>query len=209
MLTVHHLEMSRSHRVLWLLEELGTPYTMVTYARDPLTRLAPPELKAIHPLGKAPVVTDGDITVAESAAILEYLLDTYGQGRFRPAAGTAAFRRYTYWMHFAEGSAMLPLLLKLYTSFLGEAGAPLQPRIDSEITNHFSFMNGAFGGSDNACGAEFTAADVQLSYVLEGAAAAGALVAYPALAAYLERLRARPAYQIAVEKGGPIALMRR
>jgi glutathione S-transferase len=206
MITVHHLETSRSHRVLWMLEELGAPYEMVRYQRNPMTRLAPPELKAVHPLGKSPVIVDDGVTVAESGAIIEYLVEKHGRGRFRPATGGPEWLRYIHWMHFAEGSAMLPLLLRLYSTFLGDAAAALKPRIDSEIDNHFGYMNGELTGRAFACGDEFSAADVQLSYVLEGASAFGALSAYPALGAYLDRLRARPAYQAALEKGGPIVL---
>jgi glutathione S-transferase len=206
MITVHHLEMSRSHRVLWMLEEIGAPYEMVTHQRNPMTRLAPPELKAIHPLGKAPVIVDGGVVIAESGAIIEYLVETYAGGRFKPAAGSPEWREYLQWMHFAEGSAMLPLLLKLYTTFLGEAAGPLMPRIDGEIDNHFSFMNGALNGREFVLTSGFSAADVQCAYVLEGAAATGALSRYANLGVYHERIKARPAYQRAVEKGGPIAL---
>jgi glutathione S-transferase len=206
MITVHHLEMSRSHRVLWMLEEIGAPYEMVLHKRNPMTRLAPPELKAIHPLGKAPVIVDDGAVVAESGAILEYLVEKYGGGQFKPPLASAHWRDYQHWMHFAEGSAMLPLLLKLYTSFLGDSAAALQPRIDGEIDNHFSYMNNALNGQEFLVKSGFTAADVQCAYVLEGAAATGALSRYANLAAYHERMKARPAYQRAVDKGGPIAL---
>jgi glutathione S-transferase len=206
---LHHLETSRSHRILWLLEELGLPYEMVTHQRDPMTRLAPPALKAIHPLGKSPVIVDGDVTLAESGAIAEYLVDVHGGGRLKPAGHGSAWRHYIHWMHFAEGSAMLPLLLRLYTGFLGDAAAPLRPRIDSEIDNHFGYMNAHFAEHAYACGQDFTAADIQLGYVLEGAAAVGALERYPALAAYHARLATRPAYQAALAKGGPVAMTRR
>jgi glutathione S-transferase len=206
MIIVHHLEMSRSHRVLWLLEELGVPYEFVVHKRNPMTRLAPPELKAIHPLGKAPVIVDDGVVVAESGAILEYLVEKHGGGRLKPPVGGADWREYLHWMHFAEGSAMLPLLLKLYSSFLGEAAAPLQPRFDSEIDNHFSYMNGALEGREHLLAWGFSAADVQCGYVLEGAASSGLIGRYPNLAAYHARMSARPAYQRAVEKGGPIAL---
>ena len=136
MLTVHHLNNSRSQRILWLLEELGTPYEIVKYQRMEGMPLAPPELKAVHPLGKSPVITDDGKTIAESGAIVEYLLDRYGNGRMRPKPGTDDYWKYVEWMHYAEGSAMLPLLLALYSRLLGDAAAPLQPRIDSEIANH-------------------------------------------------------------------------
>jgi glutathione S-transferase len=206
MITVHHLETSRSHRILWMLEEMGAPYEMVTHQRNPMTRLAPPELKAIHPLGKAPVIVDDGVVIAESGAIIEYLVERHGGGRFKPAVGTGEWRDYIHWMHFAEGSAMLPLLLKLYTGFLGDAAAMLQPRIDSEIENHFSYMNGALEGREFLVASGFTAADVQCGYVLEGAAMTGALQRFANLAAYHARMTDRPAYQRAVEKGGPIAM---
>src|SRR5262245_53906230 len=136
MLKVHHLNNSRSQRILWLLEELGTPYEIVKYQRMSPMPLAPPELKQVHPLGKSPVITDGNKTIAESGAIVEYIIDRYGGGRLRPAAGSDAYWKYVEWMHYAEGSAMLPLLLALYAGLLGDAAAPLQFRIDSEIANN-------------------------------------------------------------------------
>src|SRR3990172_6193468 len=140
MLTVHHLNNSRSQRILWLLEELGTPYEIKKYQRMQPMPLAPPELKEVHPLGKSPVITDGGKTIAESGAIVEYILDQYGNGRLKPKHGTDDWWRYVEWMHFAEGSAMLPLLMALYAGLLGDAAAPLRPRIDGEIENHFSYM---------------------------------------------------------------------
>src|SRR5271154_5729266 len=140
MLTLHHLNDSRSQRILWLLEELGTPYEMKRYQRDAATRLAPPELTAIHPLGKSPVITDGDVTIAESGAIVEYILDKYGNGKLRPQPGSKDHIKYIEWMHYAEGSAMLPLMMHLYVGFLGDAGAPLRPVIDSGIANQMSYM---------------------------------------------------------------------
>src|SRR5436305_10900722 len=131
MLTLHHLNDSRSQRILWLLEELGTPYEMKRYQRDATTRLAPPELTAVHPLGKSPVITDGDITIAESGAIVDYIQRKYGKSRLGAPAGEAAGEKYREWLHYSEGSAMLPLMLNMYVGRLDEAGAPLQPRIDS------------------------------------------------------------------------------
>lgn len=206
MIVVHHLNNSRSQRILWLLEELNLPYEIRGYQRDAVTRLAPPELKAIHPLGKSPVITDGDVTMAESGAILEYLVDTYGAGRLKPAAKTRDALDYLHWMHFAEGSAMLPILLAMYVSRLGAAGAPLHPRIFSEIDNHLAYMEGALAARDYFVGAALTAADVQMTFVLEAAAATGRLAAYPKLSAYLARMHDRPAYKRAIEKGGPYAL---
>jgi glutathione S-transferase len=208
MLKVHHLNNSRSQRILWLLEELGTPYEIVHYKRDATTRLAPPELKAIHPLGKSPVVTDGKLTVAESGAIVEYLIRTYGKGRFAPKEGGEDFVSYLHWMHFAEGSAMLPMLLALYVGFLGDAGAPLRPRIDGEIANHLGYMEKEIGSKNFFVGNELTGADIQLSFVLEAANARRGLQSYPNLTRYLAGLHARPAYKRALDKGGPYELMR-
>lgn len=208
MLKVHHLNNSRSQRILWLLEELGTPYEIVHYKRDATTRLAPPELKAVHPLGKSPVVTDGKLTVAESGAIVEYLIRTYGKGRFMPKEGTEDFVRYLHWMHFAEGSAMLPMLLALYVGFLGEAGAPLRPRIDSEIANYLGYMEKEIGAKNFMVGNELTGADIQLSFVLEAGNARRGLERYPNLTRYLASLHARPGYKRALDKGGPYELMR-
>src|SRR5881275_2599550 len=148
MLTVHHLNNSRSQRILWLLEELELRYEIVRYQRLSPVPFAPPELKAVHPLGKSPVVTDGENTIAESGAIVEYILDKYGCGRLRPQPGSPDHVKYIEWMHYAEGSAMFPLLMHMYLGFLGEAAAPLRPRIDSEIANHLSYMEAAISGRE-------------------------------------------------------------
>jgi glutathione S-transferase len=203
MIKVHHLNNSRSQRILWLLEELGLKYEIVPYQRDKTTRLAPPELKAIHPLGKSPVITDGDRVVHESGAIIEYIVRRHAGGRLMPKENTAEFVDYLHWLHYAEGSAMLPLMLAMYTGFLGAAAAPLQPRINNEIENHLSYVSNALGKRDYFVGREFTAADVQMSFVLEAAQAGGRLKDYPNLVAYLERMQSRPAYKKAVERGGP------
>jgi len=202
---VHHLNNSRSQRVLWLLEELGLDYDIVRYRRDPVTRLAPPSLKAIHPLGKSPVIRDAGFLVAESGAIVEYLVGRYGNGRLAPPRdfGSPDYVSYLHWLHFAEGSAMLPLLLKLYVSRLKEAGAPLSPRIESELKNHFDYMSAALGDRDYFVANAFSAADIQLSFVLDAGGARGPLANYPNLARLAERLRSRPAYQRAIERGGP------
>lgn len=206
MLTVHHLNNSRSQRILWLLEELGAPYEIRKYQRMSPIPLAPPELKAVHPLGKSPVITDGDVTVAESGAIVEYILDKYGKGRMRPAAGSPAYVKYIEWMHYAEGSAMLPLMLAMYTGFLGEAAAPLRPRIESEIANHLGYVEKALGTREYFVGEGLTGADIQMTFVFEAANASGALKSYPGLVRYLERMQARPAYRRAIDKGGPYDL---
>jgi glutathione S-transferase len=210
MIEVHHLNNSRSQRILWLLEELGLEYTIVPYRRDPKTRLAPPELKAIHPLGKSPVIRDGATVVAESAAIVEYLVGKYDKGRLAPARDFASpdYVAYLHWLHFSEGSAMLPLLLKLYVGRLKEAGAPLHPRIESELANHFDYLSAALEKRDYFVANRFSAADVQLSFVLDAGASRGPLANYPNLVRLHERLKARPAYQRALERGGPYELGR-
>jgi glutathione S-transferase len=207
MLTVHHLNNSRSQRILWLLEELGTPYEIVKYRRMEPIPLAPPELKEVHPLGKSPVITDGGKTIAESGAIVEYLIDKYGNGRLRPKPGTDDYWKYVEWMHYAEGSAMLPLLLALYSGLLGDAAAMLRPRIDSEIASNLSYMETALDGRNFFVGTDLTGADIQLLFVLE--AAGDRLQPHPALVAYRDRMHARPAYQRGIEKGGPYQLMSR
>lgn len=219
MITVHHLEDSRSQRVLWLLEELGVPYEVKRYNRDPETSLAPPELYAVHPLGKSPVISDGDISVAETGAIFEYLIDTYDKdGRLKPAAGTQQGRDYTYWLHYAEGSAMTNLLLKLVFSRLPER-APMLMRpivrrvsssaeegfIDPRIAEHTSWWNTSLENSGYFVGEALTGADIMMSFPLEAAATRADLSALPHITAFLERIHARPAYQAALEKGGPYA----
>jgi glutathione S-transferase len=203
MLVVHHLNDSRSQRVLWLLEELGLPYEIKHYKRDATTRLAPPELTTVHPLGKSPVLTDEGRTVIESGAIVDYLIRRHGQGRLQPAPQSAAYDTYQQWLHFAEGSAMLPMMLKLYVSRLGDAGAPLLPRIESEIANHLGYIDRSLDGRPWLLGDEFTGADIQMSFVGEVAGARGNRAAYPNLDAWVKRFQARPAYRKALERGGP------
>jgi glutathione S-transferase len=207
MLTVHHLNNSRSQRILWLLEELGTPYEIVKYQRMQPMPLAPPELKQVHPLGKSPVITDGGRTIAESGAIVEYVIDTHGNGRLKPARGTADYWKYIEWMHFAEGSAMFPLLLALYAGLLGDAAAMLRPRIDGEIENYLSYMEHGLGDRPFFVGDDLTGADIQLLFVCE--AAGNRLSPYPNLVGYRARMHARPAYKRGIEKGGPYQLMSR
>jgi len=201
MIVVHHLNASRSQRVLWLLEELELPYKIVPYQRDAATRLAPPELEAVHPLGKSPVVVDDGRTLAESGAIIDYLVRRRGQGRLQPDPATPAYDQYVEWLHYAEGSAMLPLMLNLYVARLGEAAAPLRPRIDSEIANHLGYIEGALQGRDHLMDQGFTAADVQMAFVGEIAGRFSLLGPYPSIAGWVERLRARPAYQRAAAHG--------
>jgi glutathione S-transferase len=203
---VHHLNNSRSHRVLWLLEELLVPYEVVHYQRDPQTMLAPPELKKIHPLGKSPVIRDGEVVLAESGAILEYLLHTYSGHKLVPPPDTQAHLRYQYWFHFAEGSAMPPLLLKLYLARLGEPAAPMLARVDAQLAGMLDFMEAELSGPYFA-GEDFSAADIQMSFPLEAAVArAGLDESRPKLWKLLGRLRQREAWQRAEERGGALAL---
>ena len=223
MITVHHLENSRSQRVLWLLEELGLPYEVKHYARDKKTMLAPPELRAVHPLGRSPVITDNGKTVAESGAIIEYLVDTYGQGRLKPPAGSDERLRYTYWLHFAEGTAMPPLLIKLIVDRMERAKAPFFVKpivrgivqqlrkgfVDRQITSNLDFMESELKKSEWFAGNEFTAADIQMSFPCEVAKARGGLdQSRPKLMSFLDRIHARPAYKRALEKGGPYELLK-
>ena len=220
MLVVHHLENSRSQRVLWLLEELGLPYEIVHYKRDATTMLAPPELLAVHPLGKSPVITDGDTTVAETGAIVEYLLDQYGGGRLLPAPGTPEALRYRYLLHFAEGSAMPPLLLTLIFDRIATAPMPffIKPvarGISNKVMNlmvrpnlkrQLDFMESELGRSTWFAGAALTGADIMMSFPLEAAAQrAGLDASRPKLMAFLKRIHARPAYKLALKRGGPYA----
>ena len=204
MIIVHHLNESRSQRVLWLLEELGLPYEIRHYTRNATTRLAPPELQAVHPLGKSPVVEADGLKLIESGAIVDYLIRRHGGGHLRPALDTTDFDSYQQWLHYAEGSAMLPLLLKLYVSRLGDAGAPLWPRIDSELANHLGFVDRALAGRDWLLGDALSGADVQMSFV--GEAARGLRAGYPHIDAWVRRFQQRPAYRRALERGGPYSM---
>lgn len=208
MIIVHHLNDSRSQRILWLLEELGLPYEIVRYQRDAQTRLAPPELKAISPLGKSPVITDGGTRVVESGAIVDYVIRRHGGGRLQPDPATPAYDGYVQWLHYAEGSAMLPLMLSLYVSRLGDAGAPLAPRIESELANHLGYLDASLRGCEYLVGDGLTGADIQTSFVAELAGKLGKRAGYPAMEAWIARLHARPAYKAALERGGPYALAR-
>lgn len=217
MVVVHHLNNSRSQRVLWLLEELSVPYEVKRYERDANTMLAPASLLAIHPLGKSPVITDGEIVLPESGAIIEYLVDTYGNGRLKPKAGSAQRLKYLYWMHYAEGSAMPPLLLRLIFNRVANNPAPWpisaiarriaatvdKSFIEPNLTRHLNFMEAELNAQTWFAGEEFTAADVQMSFPLEAAASRGGLNASrPKLMAFLERIHARDAYKRALERGG-------
>lgn len=220
MITVHHLNNSRSQRVLWLLEELGLAYEVKKYQRDPKTMLAPPELLAVHPLGKAPVVTDGDAVLAESGAIIETLLERHGNGRLVPAPGTPEMLRWRFWLHFAEGSAMPPLLMKLVFDMVKGPKTPFLVRpvaraiadkvmgllVEPNLTRQLDFMEAELGRSVWFAGDDFSAADIQMSFPIEAAAQrAGLGASRPRLMAYLQRIHARPGYRRALERGGPYA----
>lgn len=223
MIVVHHLNNSRSQRVLWLLEELGLPYEVKRYQRDAKTMLAPPELRAVHPLGKSPVIEDAGQVLAESGAIIEYLAERYAQGRLAPAAGTPEHLRYRYWMHFAEGSAQPPLLLKLLFDRVEKGPMPFFVRpfaraiaqraksgyVLPNIERNLDYMEGELAKNEWFAGREFSAADVQMSFPVEAARMRGGLdEKRPRLMAFLARIHARPAYLRAIEKGGEYALMR-
>jgi glutathione S-transferase len=220
---VHHLNNSRSQRILWLLEELGLPYEVKRYQRDAKTMLAPPELRAVHPLGKSPVISDGEVTLAESGAIIEYLAGKYGEGKLVPAAGTPERLRYSYWMHFAEGSMMPPLLLKLIFDRI-ESGPmpffvrPIARRISGtakdimvlpNLKRLLDFTEAELAAREWFAGASFSAADIQMSFPLEAASVRGGLdESRPKLWAFLKKIHERPAYQRALEKGGKYELLR-
>jgi len=221
MITVHHLNNSRSQRILWLLEELGVPYDIKRYQRDEKTMLAPPALRAVHPLGKSPVITDGELTLAESGAIVEYLADRYGAGSLIPKHGTPQRPRCTYWLHYAEGSAMPPLLLKLVFRRMETAPVPFfsgpmakgmarkvqKSFVDPQLRLHLDYLEGELGKNEWFAGDAFSVADIQLSFPLEAFAARGGLDAgYPRLTAFLQRIHARPAYQRALQRGGEYQL---
>lgn len=222
MLVVHHLNNSRSQRVLWLLEELQLPYEIRRYERDPQTMLAPPELRAVHPLGKSPVISDGGLTLAESGAILEYLADRYAPGRLAPLPASPERTRYSYWMHYAEGSLMPPLLLKLIFDRVESAPMPFFVKpvargiadkvrkafVLPNIRTHLDFLEQELGDREWFAGPAFSAADVQMSFPLEAAQARGGLDAQrPRLMEWLERVHARPAYQHALQRGGPYEIL--
>ena len=223
MIIVHHLNNSRSQRVLWLLEELGLPYEIKPYQRDKKTMLAPPELRQVHPLGKSPVITDGGVTLAESGAIIEYLAERYGAGRLAPAAGSPEYLRYRYWLHFSEGSAQPPLLMKLLFDRIKTAPMPFFVRpiarkiadtalngyVLPNLERNLDYMEAELGKAEWFAGARFSAADIQLSFPLEAARLrAGLSETRPRLMAFLQKIHARPAYQRAIERGGKYDLLR-
>jgi len=222
MITLHHLENSRSQRILWLLEELGVEYEIRRYERDKKTSLAPLDMLKIHPLGKAPIISDGELSVAESGAIIEYLVNKYDDGRLRPPEGTPERMDYTYWMHYAEGTFMPLMIVSLIMSRIENAKMPFFVKpvatgivkkvrsgyLGPNVKRNLEYMNMLLGRSTWFCGDELTAADIQMSFALEAAAVRTNLkIDYPNLNAFLEQMNARPAYQAALEKGGPYELM--
>lgn len=216
MITVHHLEYSRSTRILWLLEELELPYEIKVYQRDPKTMYAPASLKEVHPLGRAPVISDGDQNIAESGAIIEYLVDRYGEGKLKPAADTPERIQYTYWLHYAEGSLMPLLLLKLVFQKIQGPQIPFFLRpvtkaiagkvggafIDPRLKEAKDFLESSLSQSTWFAGEDFSAADIQMSYPVEALAERTGLDGAPKLKAFLARINERPAHQKAIEKGG-------
>ncbi|WP_417486172.1 glutathione S-transferase family protein [Maricaulis sp.] len=221
MITVHHLNNSRSQRILWLLEEAGLDYEIKKYMRDATTMRAPQALRDIHPLGKSPVISDGETVIAESGAIVEYLVDTYAPA-LKPEAGTPAYRDYVYWMHFAEGSLMTPLLLKLISDQMPKSKAPFFVKpvirqvaarlrssfVDPELASLFGFIESHLEGREWIAGDAFSGADIQLTFPLEAAAARGGLdERYPNLKAYVARMQSRPAYKAAIERGGAYGIV--
>jgi glutathione S-transferase len=202
MITVHHLNESRSQRILWLLEELELPYEIKFYRRDAATNLAPAELKAVHPLGKSPVISDEGRAIAESGAIIDYVLRRHAGGRLAPDPDSPDYDRHQEWLHYAEGSAMPPLIMLLYLLRLGEARQPLMPRVDGEIANHLGYVDRSLEGRDYLMGDDLTAADIQMSFVGEVARAFGRLEDYPNADGWVDRLHARSAYRRAIERGG-------
>jgi glutathione S-transferase len=206
MIEVHHLNNSRSQRVLWMLEELGVEYTVIRYERDAKTMLAPPELKKIHPLGKSPVIRDGDFVLAESGAIIEYLAEKYGAGRLVPPRGTREYETCRYWMHYAEGSLMMQLLVKIYLERVGEPAKVLLERVNGAVRMHLAYIEESLGSSQFLTRSGLTIADIQMSFPLEVSLAQGMLGdAQPRLKELLARLQQRPAYKAALQKGGAYA----
>lgn len=220
MITVHHLENSRSQRILWLLEELGLDYEVKRYDRNPKTMLAPPELEKVHPLGKSPVITDGDTTVAETGAIIEYLV-AKADGKLAPQPGTPEHLDYVYWLHYAEGTLMPLLVMKLIFGRLSKSPMPLPLRpfgaiiamgvqqkfLNPRLTSNLAFINAELGKKEWLAGDEFTAADVMMSFPLEAAEARGGLSDYPNIVKFVKRIHAMPGYEKALERGGPYELM--
>jgi glutathione S-transferase len=201
-IVVHHLDDSRSQRILWLLEELSLPYEIRLHKRDPKTRSSPPALKQMHPLGKSPVIEDGGRVIAESGAIIDYILRRYGNGRLQPAPSDANYDDYVHWLHYAEGSGMPALIIRINVARVGEAAATALPRLDAEIALQLGYLNDALEGRSYILGEELSAADIQLSFIGELAAARFGIAGYPNIEAWVKRFQARSAYKAALAKGG-------
>jgi glutathione S-transferase len=201
-IVVHHLDDSRSQRILWLLEELSLPYEIRLHKRDPKSRSAPPALKQVHPLGKSPVIEDGGRVIAESGAIIDYILRRYGNGRLQPAPSDTNYDDYVHWLHYAEGSGMPALIIRISVARVGEAAAPALPRLDAEIALQLGYLNDALEGRSYILGEELSAADIQLSFIGELAAARFGIAGYPNIEAWVKRFQARSAYRAALAKGG-------
>jgi len=202
MITLHHLNESRSQRILWLLEELEVPYEIQFYFRDQ-HKMAPPELQQIHPLGKSPVITDDGRAIAESGAIIDYIVRHYGEGRLCPDPKSTDYDEYVHWLHYAEGSATLPFVILPIANSFGKMATPLHRRVDHELALNLGYINERLTGRDFLLGSKLTAADVQMSFVGELAVNFTDASSYPNLAAWVGRFQARPAYKRAIERGGP------
>jgi glutathione S-transferase len=206
MLVVHHLNNSRSQRILWLVEELALPYEIKRYERLSRSHAAPEELKRVHALGKSPVITEGGRTVAESGAIIDYIVRRHGQGRLAPPPASPLYDEYVQWLHYAEGSAALPLIMKGTVSHLGNAWRPLKRMVDAELENHLGYIDRSLAGREYLVGNTFSAADVQMSFIGELAALRTDRSRFPHMDAWVHRFQQRPAYRVAVDKGGPYPL---
>lgn len=202
MLIVHHLSHSRSQKILWLLEELGVPYELKLYLRDPQTLAAPPEMKALHPLGTSPLITDNGETFAETGAIIDYILRHYGEGKLQPPSDSLAFDRFIEWMHYSEGSSMLPILMTLFCKYTGTDSSALDPLLQNQMQKHFSYIEAALTDADYLVANQFSAADIHVSFVADLAEQYVSLAAYPNILAWMKRLRGRDALRRAEEKGG-------
>jgi glutathione S-transferase len=209
MIIVHHLNNSRSQKILWLLEELGADYDVRYYQRHPVTQSAPPEMKALHPMGRSPMIeVDGRIMI-ETGAIIDYILRKHGNGRLQPAVDTPEYDEFMQWMHYSEGSGMLPLLMKIYVTMNGPRGGALDAVADQDIDRHLSYLEGAMAGREFLVGGRFTAADIHTSFLGEVAQSFVSLDRYPNVAGWLDRLHARPAFMRAIKRGGPYSVIQK
>src|SRR5258706_11214035 len=206
MIKIHHLNNSRSTRIIWLMEELGEPYQIVPHKRDPNTFRSPQTLERVHALGKAPVIEDGALLLAESGAIIEYLVLTYGRGKLGPAPGGPSWARYIELLHFAEGSAMFPLLTHLLGMLTGGLSDGLKGFITPDIAKTLKYLDAEVARNGYLMAEGFTGADIQMSYVIEMARMGKLHEPYASLEAWMSRLEERPAYKRAIERGGPVRL---